>query len=78
MKTVGTKTLPPIHDTPTATALVLGAQLSEVVTALSGAHLIRKGLYRFRTHAEANAQDESALLENMVRRARLREAVAGE
>ena len=78
MKTVGTKTFPPIHNTPITAALVLGARLSETLTALASAQLIRNGLYRFRSYADSNAQYQSALLENMARRARLREAVAGE
>ena len=72
-KTVGTRIEPPVLARPSAERLAAGAAFCEELTALGGAStFIPKGVYRFRSLAEAEAQRLDALARGLAARAAAR------
>ncbi len=72
-KTIGTRIASPILGQPSAEYLAAGAAFCEELTALGGAStFIPKGVYRFRSLAEAEAQRVDALARGLAARAAAR------
>jgi hypothetical protein len=69
MKTVGHRKTRPITFSASAAALIEGARFNDELHKLpsGGTSFIRKGLYRFKTHEEANRHAERCLAEGMAR-----------
>jgi hypothetical protein len=67
MKRIGSRTEPPVVAQATGALLLQGALFSEAIAAMSDARYIRKGVYRFKTHEEANRQDLESVVDAMVR-----------
>ncbi|MFZ4652388.1 MAG: hypothetical protein ACOYLV_16880, partial [Rubrivivax sp.] len=64
MKQVGHRQERPLLDQPSGERLVEGARFSEAVAALGYAGF-PKGVYRYRTHAEANQHEAECLAQAM-------------
>ena len=74
MRTVGHRQPKPISFAASATLLVEGARFNDEIHRLPSGHhsFIRKGVYRFKTHAEANRHQEECLVRGMASIARAR------
>ena len=68
MKTVGTRIQPPLTWLGSGDALKAGAALSESLAGLGSGRHIRKGVYRYSSHEEANAHDDACLATSMATR----------
>ena len=77
MKTVGQRTQAPVSDTLSVRGLVDAAQLSATLAGVGGhGGGLPKGVFRFRSHEDANHQQEQALLRRMSQLAARRNAAA--
>jgi hypothetical protein len=67
MRTVGHRQSRPISFSASATLLVEGARFNDEIHRLptGGDSFIPKGVYRFKTHAEANRHQEECLAGGM-------------
>jgi hypothetical protein len=67
MKTVGRRHIEPeLSATPSGAALAAGAAFSESIAAIAGGgSFIPKGVYRYKTHAEANEHEAACLAAGM-------------
>jgi hypothetical protein len=65
MRQVGTRRERPISGKPSAAQLVQSARFFETIARLSPSTFIRKGVYRFKTHEEANRHADDCLARGM-------------
>lgn len=74
MRTVGHRQPPPISFAASATQLAAGARFNDEIHRLpSGSDsFIPKGVYRFKTHAEANRHQQECIAKGMASVARAR------
>jgi hypothetical protein len=72
MKQVGHRTAPSLRHQAGATPLIAAARFSEALAALGSAGLMPKGVYRFRTHEQANQHQAEGLAHGMANLARQR------
>ena len=68
-KTIGKRVEPSPTFLASATALKTGLALSTSVSVLCKTGYMPKGVYRYASHAEANAHDDACLAQNMAMRA---------
>ena len=68
-KTIGKRVEPSPTFLASATALKTGLALSASVSVLCKTGYVPKGVYRYASHAEANAHDDACLAQNMAMRA---------
>jgi len=73
MRTVGHRQERPIAMQGDGTLLAEGARFSETVAHLATSTFIPKGVYRFRSHKDANTQQEDCLAQGLARLAAERE-----
>lgn len=73
MRTVGHRREPSLALRGTGTLLAEGARFSETIAHLAKSTFIPKGVYRFRSHKDANTQQEDSLVRGMGRLAAERE-----
>lgn len=75
MRTVGHRQPAPISFAASATLLAEGARFNDEIHRLPGGSdsFISKGIYRFKTHAEANQHQEKCLASGMASIARSRD-----
>lgn len=75
MRTVGKRPQYRINPTPTAEALKAAAVHQATAQALAAVATtgVRRGIYRFATHAAANAHSDEALVRAIVENQRARE-----
>ena len=73
MKTVGQRRELSLQALPSGKLLAEGAAFSEAVARLAPVGLVPKGVYRFKTHEEANAFDQDCIVQAMVRLAQARQ-----
>lgn len=69
MRTVGQRKPPPIEPAASAIALAAGARFNDEIHRLPSGRdgFIPKGVYHFKTHAEANRQQQDCLARSMSR-----------
>ncbi|NGZ10932.1 MAG: hypothetical protein CV088_16365 [Nitrospira sp. LK70] len=67
MITVGHSRERPIAGQADGTLLAEGARFSETIAHLAKSTVIPKGVYRFRSHKDANQQQEDCLVQDMRR-----------
>ena len=74
MRIIGNRTQYRISATPSAEALKAGAVHQATALALAGVATtgVRRGIYRFATHAEANAHSDEAVARAIVENQRAR------
>lgn len=74
MRTVGSRHPTPISFTASATLLAEGARFNDEIHRLPTGNdsFIPKGVYRFKTHAEANRHQQDCLAKGMASVARSR------
>jgi len=75
MRSVGHRQQPPVSNTPSGGLLAAGARFNETLAALAGAGsggFVPKGVYRFRSHAEANEHQFDCLTRGMAQLAQER------
>lgn len=65
MRQVGSRQEAPVAANPSGRLLAEGARFNEAVAWLSGGTFVRKGIYRFRTHEEANRHAQDCLARGM-------------
>ena len=65
MKTVGTRKQPELALRPSGELLKAGALFSESVARLAPSTFIPKGVYRFKTHEEANRHEQECIARGM-------------
>ncbi|MFT7724245.1 MAG: hypothetical protein QM788_15660 [Roseateles sp.] len=71
MKQVGRRIEPPLLAEPSGAALADGLAFSASVAGLAGGRVFfPKGVFRYKSHAEANAHQAACLAEGMARLAR--------
>ena len=68
-KIIGKRVEPSPTFLASATALKAGAALSASLSVLCKTGYVPKGVYRYASHAEANAHDDACLAQNMAMRA---------
>ena len=68
-KAIGRRVEPSPTFLASATALKTGLALSASVSVLCKTGYMPKGVYRYASHAEANAHDDACLAQNMAMRA---------
>ncbi len=73
MITVGHRRERPIAMQADGTLLVEGARFSEAIAHLAKSTFISKGVYRFRSHKDANKQQEDCLAQGLGKLAAERE-----
>lgn len=74
MKQIGTRKEPPITVEASSTALVSAVAFSADLTRLAGGRVMfPKGVFRYKSHEEANSHAEQCLAEGMAQLARERE-----
>ena len=62
MKTVGHRTERPISINASGDLLAEGARFNETIARLSRVGLMPKGVYRFRSHEQANQHEQDNLV----------------
>ena len=67
MITVGYRRERPVAAQGDGTLLAEGARFSEAIAHLATSTFIPKGVYRFRSHRDANKQQEDCLVQGMGR-----------
>jgi hypothetical protein len=67
MRQVGSKRARGLTLNATGDLLADGARFNETISRLSQATFVPKGVYRFRSHEDANRHAEDCLLQGMVR-----------
>ncbi|MDH4080761.1 MAG: hypothetical protein OEU68_13195 [Nitrospira sp.] len=67
MITVGHRRERPIAMQADGTLLAEGARFSETIAQLAKSTFIPKGVYRFRSHRDANKQQEDCLVQGLGR-----------
>lgn len=67
MRHVGTRREQALSDVPTGALLAEGARFNEAVHRLAAASGVAKGIYRFKTHEEANRHALDSLVRGMAR-----------
>lgn len=72
MRTVGRRIERHINSQPDGQGVAASAALTESLVALGGGKLIRKGVYRFMSHEDADRQQQHALAESMADLVRMR------
>ena len=67
MRTIGSRVLFAVRATPSAAALKAGAVHQSTAASLAAVRTtgMRRGIYRFRSHGEANEHAEEALVRAM-------------
>ena len=65
VKQVGSRREPPLSMQASGDLLAKGARFSESLSRLSGGTFIPKGIYRFRSHDEANRHAQDCLVRGM-------------
>lgn len=65
MKTVGTRKQPELALRPSGELLKAGALFNESVARLAPSTFIPKGVYRFKTHEEANRHERECIARGM-------------
>lgn len=73
MITIGRRRERPIVTQADGTLLAEGARFSEAIAHLAKSTFIPKGVYRFRSHKDANRQQEDCLAQGLGRLAAERE-----
>ncbi len=70
MRTVGHRKSRPVAFSGCGTSLAEGARFNDDMHRLSGGSrtFVRKGVYRFKTHDDANRHDLACIVAGMVRR----------
>ena len=68
-KTIGRRADPSLTLLASASALKTGLALSASLSSLCNTGYVPKGVYRYASHAEANAHDDECLAQNMAMRA---------
>ncbi len=72
MKTVGQRREPPITSQASGSLLVEGARFNESMARLSSSTFVPKGVYRYRSHDEANQHALDCLTRGMAQLASMR------
>ena len=67
MKRVGNRREPAVVEHASGELLAEGARFNEVVAKLSPTTFVPKGIYRFRSHDEANRHELECLARGMAR-----------
>lgn len=67
MRTVGHRRERPISMEGDGTLLAEGVRFSETIARLAKSTFIPKGVYRFRSHHDANRQQDDALSQGIAR-----------
>lgn len=70
MKTVGTRKQPALTMHPSGELLKAGALFNETVARLAPSTFIPKGVYRFKSHEEANRHEQECIAQGMAAQAR--------
>jgi hypothetical protein len=65
MKQIGHRTAPPLRLQAGTAPLIEGARFNEALAALGPAGIMPKGVYRFRTHEQANQHQAKWLAHGM-------------
>jgi hypothetical protein len=65
MKQIGHRTTPPLRPQADAVSLIEGARFNEALAALGPSGIMPKGVYRFRTHEQANQHQAECLAHGM-------------
>lgn len=65
MRQVGTRRDRELSGKPSGILLAEGARFSESVSSLSHLAYVPKGVYRYRSHGEANQHDQECLVRAM-------------
>ena len=69
MRQVGSRRVAPITAEARAESLIEGARFNEALAWLSRARVMPKGVYRYRSHEEANQHELDCLVQALARRA---------
>ena len=77
MRTVGSRQEAPLAALASGALLTEGARFSEALAALGPGTGFPKGIYRYRTHEEANQHQQDCLIQFMAQLAMLRQADVG-
>lgn len=75
MKTVGTRKQPELALRPSGELLKAGALFNESVARLAPSTFIPKGIYRFKSHEEANKHEQECIAQGMAAQARNKVAI---
>ena len=70
MKHAGSRREAPLTARASGAQLALGARLSETLSHLAPSMFFPKGVYRYRTHEEANQHAQDCLVRGMARLAK--------
>ena len=65
MKQVGRRRCPQIVQQASGLLLTEGARFSEAMSTLAPSTFVPKGVYRFKTHADANQHQQDCLVRGM-------------
>ena len=65
MRQVGTRQAKPIVEPASGSLLAAGARFNEAIAALAPSTYVLKGVYRFRSHDEANRHEQDCLARGM-------------
>jgi hypothetical protein len=69
MRTIGNRLDPPLAAHPSGKLLAEGARFSESIAHLARSTFVAKGVYRFKSHEEANRHEIECLTQGMARMA---------
>jgi hypothetical protein len=67
MRTVGTRREQPVIAHPSGALLAEGARFNESIAHLARSTFVAKGVYRFKSHEEANRHELDCLIKGMAR-----------
>lgn len=67
MRTVGNRKERPLQEHASGELLAEGARFSEAIGKLTKSTFIPKGVYRFKSHLEANQHEQDCLVNGMGR-----------
>ena len=65
MKQVGTRREPPVTEQSDGLLLAEGARFNEAVSRLAQTTFIPKGIYRYKSHTDANRHAQDCLVRGM-------------
>ncbi len=65
MRTIGTRREPTVTAQASGILLAEGARFSETIAHLAPSTFVPKGVYRYKTHAEANRHEQDCLVRGM-------------
>ena len=72
MRRIGTRREPEMAARPDGLLLAQGARFSETISSLAPSTFIPKGIYRFKSHDEADRHQRDCLVRGMARLAEQR------